>query len=134
VKIKKIVGVSLGVFRDAKDKFNKRQKELGLEFDPFRMVCPEILIEDIKKENDDENKKLLDSEKKITKLENDINKLNLEKIKIDLEIEIKEKQAVIEQEKLINLEASLAQKEMEKEEIQAKENLELNNYEKLKLD
>jgi len=81
-----VVRVSLGVFDVEKGKFNRREKELGLEFDPFRMVCPEILMEDIKKENEEEGKKLLDSEKKITKLEKDISNLNLEKIKIELEI------------------------------------------------
>ncbi|WP_435788762.1 hypothetical protein [Clostridium sp.] len=81
------IKINLGIFNDAKQKFNKREKKLGLEFDAFRMVCPEILQEDIKKENEEEIKKLLDSENKITKFEKNINNLNIEKNKIEIQID-----------------------------------------------
>ncbi|MGH4140075.1 hypothetical protein [Clostridium sp.] len=81
------IRVNLGVFDEAKGKFNKREKELGLEFDAFRMVCPEILMEDVKKEYVEEDKKLLDSKNKISKFEKHINNLNIEKNKIGIQID-----------------------------------------------
>lgn len=81
------IKINLGIFNDSKGKFDKRQKELGVEFDPFRMVCPEILLEDIKKENEEEDKKCLDAETKITKFEKHINNHNIEKNKTEIQIE-----------------------------------------------
>jgi len=80
------IGIKLGVFEVAKNSFNKREKELGIVFDAFRIVCPEILLEDIKKENEGENRKFLELENKIQKLVENENNFQLKANKIDLEI------------------------------------------------
>lgn len=80
------IKINIGVYKEELGKFNKREKELGVEFDAFRMVCPEILLTDIGKEKNDIDKKSLDLENKIIILEENKNKLNLNANKIELAI------------------------------------------------
>ena len=88
---KQNIQVNLKDIENRKEKFDKREKELGIEFDPFRIVYPELLLEDIEKGNAKENEKLVSLNRKCKKLENEINSLKLKKVKLEMELKQYEK-------------------------------------------
>lgn len=88
---KQNIQVNLKTIENRKEEFNKREKEFGAEFDPFRIVYPELLLDDIQKENEKENKKLINLNKQCEKLENEINTLKLKKVKVEMELKQYEK-------------------------------------------
>ncbi|KOF56290.1 hypothetical protein AGR56_05420 [Clostridium sp. DMHC 10] len=84
---KQSIQVNLKAIEDKKKEFNKKEKELGTEFDPFRIVYPELLLEDIKKEKEEEDKKLLTLNSKCEKLEEKINSLKLKIAEFKMKLE-----------------------------------------------
>lgn len=83
---KQLIQVNLKAIEAKKKEFDKKEKELGTEFDPFRIVYPELLLEDIQKEKEEEDKKLLDLNSKCEKLEEKIRSLQLKKAKLEIEL------------------------------------------------
>ncbi|WP_234121272.1 hypothetical protein [Clostridium hydrogenum] len=83
---KQNIQVNLKAIEDKKKEFDKKEKELGTEFDPFRIVYPELLLEDIKKEKEEEDKKLLALKDEGEKLEEKINNSKLKKAKLEIEL------------------------------------------------
>lgn len=80
---KQNIQVNLKTIENRKEKFNKKEKELGMEFDPFRIAYPELLLEDIQKESEKGNKKLINLNKQCEKLEEEINSIKIKKVKLE---------------------------------------------------
>lgn len=89
--------VNLKFIEEKKSELGKKEKELGKEFDPFRIVYPELLLEEIEKEGEEENKKLTKINKENIKLEDEIKELKINCNKLELEIE-KHKKEIAETE------------------------------------
>ena len=78
------IKVNLKTIENRKEQFLKEEKKFGAEFGYFRIACPELLLEDIKKENEKESKRSEELRKKIEKLEAELNSLSLKVNKLEL--------------------------------------------------
>lgn len=81
------IKVKLQAIEDKKTEISKKEKELGKEFDPFRIAYPELLSEEIEKGAEGENRKLAELISENSRLEEEIKALQINCKGLELEIE-----------------------------------------------
>ncbi|MBU5591854.1 hypothetical protein KQI89_08755 [Clostridium sp. MSJ-4] len=82
---KQNIKINFGVFEEEKKNFSQKEKELENQFDSFRLVYPDLLLEEIENEKSNKYKGLIDLNKTIEELERTILELGLKNNKIELE-------------------------------------------------
>lgn len=96
---KENTNINIMAFESERKRFDKKEKDLGSEFDPFRIVYPEILLDELKNEKDNNEKELQKLNKSVEKQEASIIELGLKKNKIELKRDkLSEKKTELESE------------------------------------